>query len=257
MPAACSDEELMAVLISREVRNGEICATGALSMVPAAGLLLAREMHAPDCEIIILGSTAFMPFKTSRQFHFMAHRGELGLFFVSGMQIDRHGNYNLHLLGDPERAAGVEAREQIKVRFPGGYGGGMLYYAAQRSIVFRMEHSRRTLVEKVDFISAAGTTPPDVLRYGNPSKVITPMATLRMDLEQGVLKLESFNPPATAAEVADNTGFDLGDVSAAAAAPAPSEEELTLLRDAVRRKMIETNTYGEWARTKLGGLRIA
>ena len=249
MSAETSNEELMAVLISREVRDGEICATGALSMVPAAGLLLARELHAPDCEIMILGSTAFMPFKTSRQFHFLAHRGELGLFFVSGMQIDRKGNYNLHILG--------EDQDRPKVRFPGGYGGGMLYYAARRSIVFRMEHSRRTLVEKVDFISAAGITPPDVLRYGNPSKVITPMATLRMDLEQGALKLESFNPPATVADVVEHTGFDLGDVSAIKAAPSPTEEELALLRDVVRRKMIETNTYGEWARTNLGGLRIA
>ena len=248
MTAEYSDEELMAVLTSREVRDGEICATGALSMVPAAGLLLAREMHAPDCEIMILGSEAYMPFQTSRQFHFLAHRGELGLFFVSGMQIDRHGNYNLHILGDPERP---------DVRFPGGYGGGMLYYAAKRSIVFRMEHSTRTLVEKVDFISAAGTTPPDVLRYGNPSKVITPMATLNMDLEQGVLKLESFNPPATVADVVANTGFELGDVTGVQAAATPTDEELTLLREVVRRGMIETNTYGEWARTKLGGLRIA
>ncbi|NIR97425.1 MAG: CoA synthetase, partial [Gammaproteobacteria bacterium] len=44
-----SDEELVAVMISREVRDGEFCATGALSQVPAAGLLLARELHAPDC----------------------------------------------------------------------------------------------------------------------------------------------------------------------------------------------------------------
>lgn len=249
MSAEASNEELMAVLISREVRDGEICATGALSMVPAAGLLLAREMHAPDCEIMILGSTAYMPFKTSRQFHFLAQRGELGLFFVSGIQIDRKGNYNLHILG--------ENRDRPKARFPGGYGGGMLYYAARRSIVFRMEHSRRTLVEKVDFISAAGVTPPDVLRYGNPSKVITPMATLRMDLGEGVLKLESFNPPATVADVVENTGFDLGDVATVKAAPAPTEEELALLRDVVRRKMIETNTYGEWARSSLGGLRIA
>lgn len=252
-----SNEELMAVLISREVRDGEKCAAGALSMIPAAGLLLAREMHAPGCEIMILGSKAFMPFRTSRQFHYMGQRGELGLFFVSGMQIDRHGNYNLHILGDPGRPANVEARDQIKVRFPGGYGGGMLYYAARRSIVFRMEHSPRTLVEKVDFISAAGTSPPDVLRYGNPSKVITPMATLRMHLEEGVLKLESFNAPATAADVVANTGFDLGDVSQVEPAPAPTEEELTLLRDVVRRKMIETNTYGEWAKSNLGGLRIA
>ncbi|MCH7477614.1 MAG: hypothetical protein IIA14_05895 [SAR324 cluster bacterium] len=36
-----NDAELMAVVISREVRNDEISATGALSPIPAAGLLLA------------------------------------------------------------------------------------------------------------------------------------------------------------------------------------------------------------------------
>ncbi|MCZ6531627.1 MAG: CoA synthetase [SAR324 cluster bacterium] len=244
-----SNEELMAVLISREVRDGEIAASGALSMIPAAGLLLARELHAPNVEIMILGSPAFMPFKTSRQFHFLAHRGELGLFFVSGVQIDGHGNYNLHMVG--------EDQDHPKVRFPGGYGGGMLYYAARRSIIFRTEHSRRAFVEKVDFISAAGTSPPDTLRYGNPCKVITPLATMHMDLQEGLLKLESYNPPVTVAEVVENTGFDLGDVSSVQAAPAPTEEELGLLRDAVRRKMIETDTYPDWARSHLGNLRIA
>lgn len=100
---ACSETELFAVLFSREVREGEVSACGALSMVPAAGLLLAKERHAPNAELIILGSTAFMPFPTSRQFHYLAQRGELGLFFVSGVQIDQYGNYNLHVLGNPDR----------------------------------------------------------------------------------------------------------------------------------------------------------
>src|SRR3974390_1063425 len=109
-----SEAELMAILMSREVRDGEVSACGALSQIPAAGLLLAKALHAPAAELIIL-NTVFRPFHTSRQFHFLAQRGELGLFFVSGVQIDRHGNYNLHQIGtDPERP---------KVRFPGGYGG--------------------------------------------------------------------------------------------------------------------------------------
>ncbi len=249
MERNCTDEELMAVLISREVRDGEISASGALSMIPAAGLLLARELHAPNVEIIILGSPSFMPFKTSRQFHYLCQRGELGLFFVSGVQIDKYGNYNLHMLG--------EDQERPKVRFPGGYGGGMIYYAARRSIVFRTEHSRRALVEKVDFISAAGTSPADTLRYGNPSKVITPIATLRMDTDEGLLKLESYHAPATVEEVIENTGFDLGDISGVPPVAPPTGEDLGLLRDAVRHKMIETGTYPEWAESRLGNPRTA
>ena len=41
-----SDDELMAILLSREVRDGEVSACGALSHIPAAGLLLAQALHA-------------------------------------------------------------------------------------------------------------------------------------------------------------------------------------------------------------------
>ena len=233
-----NDDELMAVLMSREVRDGEVSACGALSHLPAAGLRLAKELHAPDAELIIL-NTVFRPFGTSRQFHFLAQRGELGLFFVSGVQIDRHGNYNLHQIGrDPDRP---------EVRFPGGYGGGMIYYCARRSIAFRTEHTRRSLVERVDFISAAGSSPPETLRLGGPSKVITPKATFRFDASIGELRLESIHPPYSFDEIRENTGFDVGAPNGVVTTPAPTAEELTTLRKVVRRKMLDTGTYAGWA----------
>ena len=238
-----NDAELMAVLMSREVRDGEVSACGALSHIPAAGLLLAKELHAPDAELIIL-NTVFRPFETSRQFHFLAQRGELGLFFVSGVQIDRHGNYNLHHLGkDPDHP---------EVRFPGGYGGGMIYYCARRTVVFRTEHTRRSLVEKVDFVSAAGSSAPEVLRLGGPSKVITPKVTFAFDQAAAQLRLESIHPPYTLDEIRENTGFDLGVTSAPPATVPPTAEELTALREVVRRKMIDTGTYAVWAERALG-----
>jgi len=233
-----NDDELMAVLLSREVRDGEISACGALSQIPATGLLLARHTHAPDAELIIL-NTVFRPFHTSRQFHFLAQRGELGLFFVSGVQIDRHGNYNLHQVGaDPEHPT---------MRFPGGYGGGMIYYCARRTVVFRTEHTRRSLVERVDFVSAAGSTPPEVLRLGGPSKVVTPKATLRFAADEARLRLESVHPGHSLDEVRENTGFDLGDTHGTVQTAAPSEAELHVLRSVVRPLMMETGTYARWA----------
>ena len=136
MPNPPSASELIAVLLSREVREGELSACGALSMIPAAGLLLAQATHAPKAELLMLG-TPLMPFATSRQFHFLAMRGDLGLFFVSGVQIDRRGNYNLHMLG--------EDQDKPRVRFPGGYGGGMIYYAARRPGGYVTEPRRRAL----------------------------------------------------------------------------------------------------------------
>jgi len=237
-----SETELLAILLSREVRDGEISACGALSQIPAAGLLLAQALHAPNAELIILNSV-FNPFHTSKPFHFLAQRGELGLFFVSGVQIDRHGNYNLHQLGpDPEHPT---------IRFPGGYGGGMIYYAARRTVVFRTEHTRRSLVEKVDYISAAGGTPPDVLRHGHPSKAVTPKANFRFDRDAGLLRLDSVHPAYTLDDIRECTGFDVG-TGPVSTTPAPTTEELAVLRQVIRRKMIDTGTYAEWARKSLG-----
>ncbi len=241
-----SDDELMAILLSREVRDGEVSACGALSHIPAAALLLAQATHAPNAQLIILDSI-FYPFRTSKQFHFLAQRGELGLFFVSGVQIDRHGNYNLHQLG-PDH-------DQPTMRFPGGYGGGMIYYGAQRTVVFRTEHTKRTFVDKVDYISAAASTPPDVLRRGSPSKAISTKASFRFDQGDGLLHLESIHPGYDFDDIRDSTGFDIG-TATPAATPVPSEEELHTLRHAVRTKMIDTGTYTAWATRALGGTVI-
>jgi len=236
-----NEAELMAILLSREVRDNEISACGALSHIPAAGLLLAKELHARNAELIILNSV-FNPFKTSRQFHFLAQRGELGLFFVSGVQIDRHGNYNLHQLG-PDI-------DKPQARFPGGYGGGMIYYCARRTVVFRTEHTRRSLVEKVDYISAAGSSPPDMIRLGNPSKVVTPKANFRFDTDANVLRLDTIHAPWTLDDIKANTGFDVGN-GLAVVTPVPTPDELHTLRQVIRRKMIDTGTYAAWAERTL------
>lgn len=243
MSADYNQDELMAVLMAREVRDGEVSACGALSQIPATGLLLAKESHAPNAELIIL-NTVFRPFHTSRQFHFLAQRGELGLFFASGVQIDGHGNYNLHQLGsDPDRP---------DVRFPGGYGGGLIYYCARRTVVFRTEHTRRSLVERVDYISAAGSSPPDTLRLGNLSKLITPKASFRFDKAAGRLKLDAIHPGHTLDEIRENTGFDAGIAGNVPFTAPPTADELGVLRSVVRAKMIETDTYAAWAKKALG-----
>ena len=237
-----NDGELLAVLLSREVRDGEISACGALSQIPATALLLAQELHAPNAELIIL-NTVFKTFHTSRQFHFLAQRGELGLFFASGVQIDRFGNYNLHQLG-PDL-------DRPKVRFPGGYGGGLIYYAARRTVVFRTEHTPRSLVERVDYISATGSSPSGTLRLGNPSKLLTPKAIFRFDKDAGCFKLDTIHAPYSLEDIRANTGFDLGVTGPVAATAPPTSEELQVLRQVIRPKMIETGTYAKWAERSL------
>ena len=54
--------------------------------------------------------------------------GKMDLFFVGGMEIDKHANFNLHVIGD---------RDAPDVLLPGQYGTGMLYYAVPRIIMLR------------------------------------------------------------------------------------------------------------------------
>lgn len=236
-------EELLAVFISRDMRDFETCACGALSFVPATGMLLGRELHAPNMEIIIRGTTAYNPFVNPRDFHYLAQQGKMDLFFVGGMEIDKHANFNLHVIGD---------RDAPDVLMPGQYGTGMLYYAVPRIIMFRTEHSRRTFVDEVQFISGAGTSPEGMSRRTKEVKVLTPMAWLELNQTSRLLELRSVHPGHSAEEVQANTGFDLGVTDAVPTTPAPTEEELQTLRTVVKDHMIETDTYPELARTRIG-----
>lgn len=242
VPDNLTVEELLAVLISREVRDFEISACGALSFIPATGMLLGRELHAPQAEIIILGSRDYSPFVSGKDFHFFAQKGQLDLFFVSGIEIDRHANFNLHVIGD---------RDAPEVLMPGQYGTGMLYYAVPRILMFRTEHTRRTFVEKVSYISGAGTSPEGVGRRTKEVKIVTPMAWLKLNQQTRILELESVHPGHTAEEVQRNTGFDLGIRGPVPTTPPITEKELRTLRAIVKPHMIETETYPDLARDRI------
>lgn len=227
MPAAYTPQELMAVLIARQVRDGETVAVGAVSPIPAAGCVLAEQTHAPDISLIILDCEEYYPFSGgSSALHFLAQRGELDLFFLSGIQIDQHANVNLHVIGDyraPSR------------RLAGAYGSAMLYYMASRVILFRTEHSRRSLVEQVDFVTSPGTSPDSVHRPGGPSLLITPKAVLEWHPD-GWMCL-SIHPGSDVQDIRDNTGFALVLSPPPPTTPPPSERELAVLRGRVRAKL--------------------
>ena len=97
----------------------------------------------------------------ARELFDCAGQGRIDVFFLSGGQIDGQGNVNLVSIGDYAHP---------KVRFPGSFGSAYLYYVVPKVILFRTEHSRRTLVPKVDFISAPGTSAANVYRAGRTDR---------------------------------------------------------------------------------------
>ena len=227
-------EEQLAILMSREVNDWETSACGALSFIPATAMLLGREMRAPNAEIIILGSRDYSPFVTGKDFHFHAQRGQLDLFFISAIEIDQHGNFNLHVIGD---------RDEPDVLMPGQYGTGMLYYAVPRIVMFRTEHTRRSFVDQVNYVSGAGTSPDGVSRRTREVKVITPMAKLNFNQESRIMELGSVHEGFSVDQVVENTGFNLGIQGEIDTTPQITEEEVHTLRTVVKSHMIDSETY--------------
>jgi glutaconate CoA-transferase subunit B len=236
-------EELLAVFIAREMRDFETCACGAQSFIPAAGMLLGRELYAPNMEIIIRGTRHFNPIVEPRDFHFLAQRGKMDLFFIGAIEIDKLANFNLHAIGD---------RDAPQVLMPGQYGTGLLYYAVPRIIMFRAAHTKRIFVERVHYVSGAGTSPEGFFRRTREVKILTPIAWLKLNQDSRVVELESVHPGHTAEEVQENTDFELNIAGPVPTTPAPTEKELHSLKTVVKSLMIETGTYADLARTRIG-----
>lgn len=208
----------MTVAIARAVRDGDRIGVGVNSPIPASAVLLARLMHAPKAVLRLPGSDAGEAFLGSKEFFDMAQRGRIDLFFHSGVQVDRRGHINLHVLGDYERP---------RRRFAGAFGSAVLYQVVGRVILFRTEHSPRTLVDQVDFISAA----PAPGR--GPDRLVTPKAVLTWDAGAGELVLAEWAPGENAESVRAATAWDLRIAPGAREMDPPSAAELELLRGAV------------------------
>jgi glutaconate CoA-transferase, subunit B len=231
--APYTSEELMAVLMAREVRDRETTAVGTLSPVPAAGVLLARARHASHGAFLLYKSDyqrdAWWPFRHgSKEFYDFAQRGRLDLFFVSAAQIDPYGNINLNLIGDLAHPS---------VRLPGGAGTPMLWAMVRRVIVFKTDHSPRAFVPRVDFITCPGSSPPGTKSRGGLDKIITPLAVFGFNRDCQRLELVAVTPGHSLEEVQTHTAFPLTIRQPLVKIPTPSADELSLLRTTVRRHL--------------------
>ena len=115
-------------------------------------------------------------------------------------------------------------------------------------ILFRTEHSRRTLVPKVDFISAPGANDENVYRPGGPIALVTNRCLF--SFANGRFTLASVHPSHTVEEVVENTGFDFDMPAQVAETPAPSPETLKLMREVVAPQLAEV--YPQFAAQVFG-----
>jgi len=234
------DEELLADVITRLIGDVRHIAVGNASPIPATAALLARARGNGRPYVSLLGS-AKHTFWTDggRELFDCAGQGRIDVFFLSGGQIDGHGNINLVEIGP---------HDHPKVRFPGSFGSAYLYFVVPKVILFRTEHSRRTLVPGVDFISAPGSSAANVFRTGGPIALVTNRCLF--SFKDGRFTLESVHPGHTVEEVIEHTGFDFDRPKEVPITPVPTPETLALMRGPVAQEL--AGVYPQFARQVFG-----
>ena len=197
-------EEHLACVIARLLDGSRHAAIGASSPIPATGCFL-HQQRSPEFRVSLQQRRAANPFtEGSRELFDLAGQGRIDTFFLGGAQIDGSAAINL------VRADGK--------RFPGSFGSAFMYPMVSGTILFREEHSRRTLVPKVEFVSARG----------KPKALLTGKALFSW--QKGRFRLESVHERF---DVRAETGFDFDASADVPLTPPPTDEDLHLLRGPV------------------------
>jgi len=247
--------EMMAFRLAQEIRDGEIGSPGgASSEVPMAAIRLAQMTHAPNASFITSASgyvcnlsgksvppllSSSTDFRNSNSgaealfdwtFVLSTHRD---FFFLGGLQVDLHGNLNLIGVGD---------YPNLKMRGPGSAGIAQGSALAARFYIYLAEHSARTLVPVVQYVSAVGHPRPGGIREdlrlpgGGPRLVVTPFGVLGFGDDQR-LQLQEVMPGVTIDQVWNATPepFRPNSPDSLRYSSLPSKEELQMFRSVIDR----------------------
>ena len=194
--------EIIISEISNLLKDDKHVAIGAASPIPGSAALLAQEERKnTDCklQVTILHSQKFNNFTDgSRELFDASAQGRIDTFFLGGVQIDGEANINL---------VGTGSYEKIQKRFPGSFGSALMYFVVPQIILFREEHSPRTLVDKVEFISAPGFSDENIYRPGGPKFLLTNRALFKFNKQKKRFCLLKIHNKESLENVINLTGF--------------------------------------------------
>ena len=237
--------EMMTVAAARALRNDDVCFVG-IGM-PSAAANLARLTHAPGITLIYesgtiatrpnvlplsigdgeLCDTALTTVSVPEMFRYWLQGGRITVGFLGGAQIDRFANLNTTVVG---------AYDKPKVRLPGG-GGAPEIATSCGEIFITMSQTRRSCVEKLDFVTSLGHGEggDHRRRLGvatkGPTKLITDLCVFEPDDETREMTVRSIHPGVTRGEIDGNTGWKACYAAAVSETPPPSAHELETLRE--------------------------
>jgi glutaconate CoA-transferase, subunit B len=238
-------DELMTVVASRALQDGDVCFVGIGA--PSAACNLARLTHAPDLVLIYesgtiqtrpdvlplsigdgeLCETALTTVPVTEMFQYWLQGGRISKGFLGGAQIDRYANINSTVIGP---------YDDPKIRLPGG-GGAPEIAGSCDEVLITAKHSPRTFVDEVDFVTSFGhgrgrdDRRQAGLTTAGPVLVITDLCLLEPDPDTAELIVTSLHEGVTRDQVQEATGWELRFADEVPTTPPPTTEELSVLRD--------------------------
>src|SRR6516225_1533420 len=245
--------ETMAVLLSRDIADGEKAIIGTNSDLQVAACNLARLRQAPRLWWVSGPGGMVNPtrdYLTSTADHDNIDTAEAWMdlpdmiefidwrihFFdfaiLSAVQVDRFGNINTTLVGDPNRPT---------LRGPGTVGLSALCGLSRRFNIVMASHTPHSFVSTVDFISGAGhldggdSREQRGLPAGGPRLLVSPLGVFDFHPQSRAMRIRSVHPGVTVGQIRDATGFELLAEGTPPATAMPTDEELLLLRSRVDR----------------------
>ena len=227
--------EVCAVACADAFRGDGERLASAFGFVPLIGARLARATFEPDLlvsdgEAYLVANTlpiaggekvveGWLPFREVFQLLANGRRHVM----MAPSQIDRYGNMNLSCIGDHARPK----RQLIGSR---GAPGNTVNHTTSYWVA---NHSPRVFVEEVDFVSGVGTKRAREagLRFHQLRRVVTNLAVLDLEADDGGMRVRSVHPGVTVDDVRAATGFDLALADDLATTRTPTDQELSLIRD--------------------------
>jgi len=237
--------EMMTIAAARALRNSDICFVG-IGM-PSAACNLARLTHAPDLTLIYesgtiatkpdvlplsigdgeLCDTALTTVSVPEMFRYWLQGGRFTVGFLGGAQIDRFANLNTTVVGPYDKP---------KTRLPGG-GGAPEISSACGEIFIIMSQSKRSFVSKLDFITSLGHGEggDHRARLGvktkGPTKLVTDLAIFEPVPQTREMTVVSIHPGVMREQIDGNTGWPVRYAANVVETPAPTAQELGVLRE--------------------------
>lgn len=231
--------ETLVAAMSREIRDGEVIATGVASPLPILAIEVARRTHAPNltylacvgsldpqisslrlCSEDLTYLEGRMGEVTIPDLFDHARRGRVDVMFFGAAEVDAWGDTNLTASG---------SIEEPRYKFPGVAGAATLRRWVRRPVLLVSRQSPRNLVPQVQI---ASTSDRD-----RRTRLLTDLGTF--ELGAGGAELLGRHAWADPEGIVERTGFDFVVADPLPVIPPPGSEYVEAIRSIDEHRLAE------------------